>query len=170
MKGIDYKKKYMDLRAQMVSSMDLAFRMGYEQGSKEAQMQAMQQQMAAQQQMEQQMAAQQGQPGANQQPGQPEELDQYIAELEDLVNKNELSQDDLKKSLDKIKTFQTFSKMKPIKIGAIASNNMGAQTKKELSMQEKVIEGIMQKWEKEAPNAASDIMSAVSTEALTKKE
>jgi hypothetical protein len=168
MNGIDYKKKYMDLRAQMVSSMDLAFRMGYEQGSKEAQMQAAQQQAMAQQQM----AAQQqpGQPGAGQQPGQAEELDQYIAELEGLVNKNEISQDDLKKSLDKIKTFQTFSKMKPIKIGNIASANMGAQTKKELSMQEKVIEGIMLKWEKEAPNAASDILSAVSTEALTKKE
>lgn len=127
--GIDYKKKYMDLRARFIEALDVAFRTGYEQGANETQVQnmAQQAQMQAQQaaMMQSQMAAGPGMdqqaPGAEMSPdmqGQgpvPEaggdEMDGAIAELEGLVNKKEPSIDDLKKSLETIKNSRMHQKL-----------------------------------------------------------
>ena len=199
--SVDYKKKYQDLRGRFINSMDSAFRMGYEKGSGDAQMQQMQQQQAQQAQMQQQMqqAQMQGQDpgmaqdpnaqdpnaqdpnaqqaqGAQQQPGSQEELDQYISELEGLVNKSEIKSDDLKKSLEKIKTFQMMSKIKfkPMaksnSFAPQAAANLTGNAKRELSLQQKIIDDIMTKWEQEAPKSIGEAMQVLGTEALTKKE
>lgn len=116
--AVDYKQKYMDLKAKFMSSLDVSYRMGYEQGGKDAQLQNLQQQqemqqqqmMAMQQQMGQTQEAMEGQEGGG--PMSPEEqADQFmqeqqqgeidngiseleagIQELSDLLSKSEGSQ------------------------------------------------------------------------------
>lgn len=124
MPEINYKQKYQELKQKFKDSVDTAFRLGYEQGQNDAQMQQMQDQMAQQAALEQAAAAGQGQPG---QPGQPgaedgapqeggqpgdpaaqggSELDQHISQLEGMLAKSELTGEDLatlKKSVDAIK-------------------------------------------------------------------
>lgn len=121
---INYKNKYMELRSKYMSDLDMAFRLGFEQGQQQAQQdQMMQQQQQAQ---EVQMAAAQGQAqggfGGEQpgQPGDPEatqagaegapsaapeaggsELDQHISKLEQAIAKSEDAE--LKKSLHDLK-------------------------------------------------------------------
>jgi hypothetical protein len=203
--SVDYKKKYQDLRGRFINSMDSAFRMGYEKGANDAKQEqaAMQMQQAQQMQAQQmQMGQQQGQPGqpgadeqaqmeqaqaeqaqggdASAQPAQgQEELDQYIAELEGLVNKSDASPADLKKSLEKIKNFQTFAKMnskfKPMNKSSLsipqqAAANLTAASKRELGLQEKIISDIMSKWELESSKSTSEAMQVLGTEALVKKE
>lgn len=123
---INYKNKYMELRSKYMNDLDVAFRLGFEQGGQQAQ----QDQMAQEQQQAQeiQQAAAGGQPGqpgeggapgeaAPGAPGQPggqpggapdtgsehpegSELDQHIAKLESMIAKAEKSSpDDLKKSV-----------------------------------------------------------------------
>lgn len=214
MNKIDYRKKYQDLRGRFISSMDAAFRMGYEQGSNDANQAAMQQQMQMQaQQMQAQQAAAQGnapgtpspgeafgqeeqgigssegQPQPGQGPGEPvgapgqdmgTELDQHIGELESLVTKSEISPEELKKSLEKLKILRwsnQFKKnLKPLnkslthKFPSLAAANLTAEAKREVSMQERIISDMMAKWEKEAKQASGEIMSAIGTEPLSKKE
>lgn len=177
---VDYKKKYLDLRAKMVSSMDMAFRMGYEKGVMEATQQQMQQQIQMQQQ--QMMAAQPPQPspgqeGAPQEAQEPqaedsdgqsqEELDRHIEELESLVNKNDLSSD-VKNSIAELT--KSLSKMKPLKLNSQAIANLDSNDKKNLTVQEKLIENIMKKWEEESPKTTSQAMQALGIEAFTKGE
>ncbi len=73
--SLDYRAKYKEMRAQLIKSSDLAFRLGYEQGMKDAQVENMQMQMQQQaQQMAQQAAMMQGgQPGQEGQPMSEEE-------------------------------------------------------------------------------------------------
>lgn len=128
---IDYKKKYHALRLKFTESMDMAFRLGYEAGQKDAQVdQAVQ--AAADAQAAAAGAGQQvdengnpiegGQPGEEgQQPGQEgqppmagapnqSELDQHISKLEGLVSSPDSAkpeaQEEMKKSLAGIKAFQ----------------------------------------------------------------
>lgn len=100
----DYKEKYLELRANYIAAVDVAYRKGYEQGQKDAQMQNLMQE----QQMQQQMAAQAGQaadvapaeamagevpdmqaPMEAQQDVAISELEAKIQELEGLLNKSE---------------------------------------------------------------------------------
>lgn len=63
----DYKTKYMDIRAKLKESTDVAYRLGYEQGMKDGTQAAQMQAMAQQQQMQQQAmmgGAPGGAPGA----------------------------------------------------------------------------------------------------------
>jgi malonyl CoA-acyl carrier protein transacylase len=117
---INYKNKYMELRSKYLNDVDVAFRLGFEQGG----MQAQQDQMAQEQQQAQEMqqAAAQGaaQPGGapgEGQPGQPEqsqetgsehpegsELDQHIAKLESMIAKPDgASPQELGKSIEDLK-------------------------------------------------------------------
>jgi hypothetical protein len=98
---------------------------------------------------------------------QPEEVDQYINELESLVNKGELSVDDLKKSIEKIKAFKI---RKSTKLSPRVSANLSANDKRSLSTQEMIIDGIMKKWETETSRTTDQAMRFLGTEALTKKE
>jgi hypothetical protein len=109
MSEINWKSKYEALKAKFMESVDAAFRLGYEQGAKEAQVDSIQQQ---QQQEADQMAAQangMGDPSQeqgedpNQDPNagpevegpppsanpQGSELDKHINELESMLQKNE---------------------------------------------------------------------------------
>lgn len=207
---VDYKKKYQDLRARFVGSLDMAFRMGYEQGANEATMQAQAQQAQAAMQQAQNAQAQvgamgggapqddqammdadqaagpqdpsmqapggisAGQAGFQPVPPQSEELDGYISELEGLVSKSEVAPEALKKSIEKIKNFQMNTKlaksMKGLGFSKRAAKNLSPSAKKDLSLQEQVLDNIMAKWEKEAPRTVSDAMQVIGTEALSKKE
>jgi hypothetical protein len=124
MPEINYKQKYLELKQKFMNSVDTAFRLGYEQGQSDAQMQAMQEQQAQQAAMEQAALAGQGQgapgeggaPAEGGAPGEaaPEaagqeggsELDQHISQLESMLGKSELTGEDLeaiKKSIDSLK-------------------------------------------------------------------
>lgn len=168
---VDYKKKYLDLRSKFISSLDVAFRLGYEQASKEAaiqQAQAQMQQVAQQQQM---MGQQQAMPSAEQQmlgqqsgeeqpqEGQPEgsdEVSDYIAQIENLVNKTENVPEDLKKAIQGIKAVKT----KP-NFSFSYTHNLPEHQKKVLTKQEEIVESLMKKWDEEAKNAANDIIKTV---------
>lgn len=133
MSETNWKSKYQDLKMKFMNAVDTSFRIGYEQGAKEAQAQA-QADQAAQAQAQAQQAQQQGMPGEEGEgqeeaqsqgdapqdgnapaPGGPpqagggSELDQHINTLESMVAKSELSAGDLqeiKKSLDGLKAIQ----------------------------------------------------------------
>ena len=124
--AVDYKQKFLDLKAKFMSSVDTSYRMGYEQGQKDAQLQNLQQQqqMMAMQRQAQMQSQQQGSPEmtpeeqADQfmQSQQQEEMDNGVSELEsgieelrDLLGKNEVDKETashqleaLNKSLTKI--------------------------------------------------------------------
>lgn len=127
MGDIDYKSKYQDLKQKFKDAIDISFRLGYEQGSQSAQLdaanQAQQAQQAQQDQMGQRMpGAYQGMPtqDENEETQAPEEqegsspsvspseseLDQHISQLEGMLSKSGLTDEDmscLRKSLDAIK-------------------------------------------------------------------
>lgn len=127
MSETNWKAKYLDLRQKFMNAVDTSFRIGYEQGAKEAQAQA-QADMAAQAQAQAQQAAQMGgQPGEEGGEGAPgeeqpqggeqsggqapggSELDQHIATLESMVQKSEFTAEDmasLKKSMESLKAAQ----------------------------------------------------------------
>ncbi len=192
--GVDYKKKYMDLRARFVEALDIAFRTGYEQGANETQVQNMAQQAQMQAQQAAMMQGQMGgAPGMEQPTGTPDqqpvpeaggdEMDAAIAELEGLVNKKEPSIDDMKKSLESIKNNRMHQKLQkatkeagkkmaqpPKPLSLSYKVNLPEESKQAVSMQSKIVDDILNKWEQEAQNSAKDITSVLGTEALTKKE
>ena len=124
--SINYKNKYLELRTKYMSDMDVAFRLGFEQGAQEAkQQQAMEAQQQAQESemrmQEAQAAGMNGQPGAGGPPGaegaapggpdaggppqagapqQSSELDQHIGKLESMLGSN--ASPEVKKSLQDI--------------------------------------------------------------------
>jgi hypothetical protein len=128
---VNYKQKYEELKMKYMQDVDTAFRLGFEQGS----VQAQQDQMMQQQQAEQELAAAQaggipgqgggseGSPAGEEQmqnpnggaPGQMEpdsenpagsEFDQHIAKLESMISKSETTPEELKKAVEGIKSLQ----------------------------------------------------------------
>lgn len=187
--GIDYKKKYEDLKARFIESLDMAFRTGYEQGYSESQVQAQAEQA---QMMQQQIMQQQVPPGMDAQavPGQQapqsqgSEMDGLIGELEGLVNKSEVTSDDLKKSIQNIKDVAMFASLSK-KTKEIAMNkslnkfsnfsnsykiNLSENSKQAITDQAKIVDNVLNKWEQEAQNSTRDIATILGTEALTKGE
>ncbi len=124
MNNQNYRLKYQDLKLKFHDSVDVAFRLGFEQGAQQAQVQQAQQaQMQAEQ--AQQAAMGQGQPGqdpnaaSGQEMGQEgsdgSELDQHIGTLEGMLSQSKPGspeQGALQKSLDGIKAFQSDLKQK----------------------------------------------------------
>lgn len=194
--SVDYKQKYMAIRQKLIASVDTAYRMGYKAGGQAAQMQAMAQQaqqqvqqaQAVQQQadaqmqqiqqrtqqqqengfkqqqldqsVEQQQAAQQAQ---QQDPQQQGEIDQYIGELEQIVNKSEGPiAEELKKSLDKIKGLRPMS--------SSYFHNMSPDSKRDLSMQEKIVEDVLKKWESDQKTVQGEISNILGTEGIILKK
>ncbi len=132
---VSYRNKYIELRGKYLADLDVSFRLGFEAGGQQAQLDQAAQQQAAQQQADQ-MAAQGGgdqfgggqeggaQPGQDPtqagadagggqppQPGQPDqqgsELDSHIAELESMVNQPGADAGgQIQKSLHKLKAFR----------------------------------------------------------------
>ena len=119
MKNQDWKLKYQDLKLKFLDCVDTSFRLGFEQGAQQAQVQQAQQQQADAQAAQQ--AAAMGQQGQdpNAQPGQEmggqeqsngSELDQHIGTLEGMLSQSKPGspeQAGLQKSLDGIKAFQS---------------------------------------------------------------
>lgn len=224
---INYRQKYQELKAKYMNAVDVAFRLGFEEGSKQSQLDQANQQLADAQAAQQN--AQPGAPGAdpsqnnNGAPGTPDqgaapdksgapsvqptpsagaapvpmaesehpegsELDQHIAKLESMIAKSEDPSEDLKKSLEEIKTIRSDMKFreemkksaeaipaiaqalhKPqFKFGVQASHNLSSTAKSSVSMHHKIVNDIMQKWEQEEGKAGKDILSALSVEGITK--
>ena len=123
MKNQDWKLKYSDLKLKFLDAMDVSFRLGFEQGAQQAQVQQAQQ-AQADAQAAQQAAAMGQQPGQDPNappgqdpnvPGSPDgsdgsELDQHIGQLEGMLSQSKPGspeQAGLQKSLDGIKAFQS---------------------------------------------------------------
>jgi hypothetical protein len=197
---VDYKSKYMDLKTKYQETVDLAWRLGYEQGLKDAQTDQAQQAIA---QPGMDPNAQPGQPEQGEQPSdgeQPEqqpsnpmsqnpnedELGQHIEKLESMLGKSEISSlelQDLKKTLSDIKSLQiqinltkSLSSIKNTRLVKSESfspktkANLPAPAQKALSTQQEIVDTIFKKWEGEASKAASDIASIIGIEGLTKKD
>lgn len=119
----NYKMKYQELKMRFMETVDVAFRLGYEQGAQ----QAAQDQMLQQQQLQSKMQGQSGpdfsgggaegsQPGAEQmanpnsglesQNPSGSELDQHIDELESMLGKSELDHSAISSLTSKIKTLR----------------------------------------------------------------
>lgn len=120
MSEINWKTKYQELKGKFMESVDMAFRLGFEQGQQSAQQDAMMQQqqqqadqMAAQQQGDQAPDGQEQPQGEEPQQSEPDsahpagsELDQHISTLESMVNKSEISPTDLLKAIGDLRTLQ----------------------------------------------------------------
>ena len=179
--GVDYKKKYQNLRARYIEAIDVAYRSGFEAGMTKAQQDSIAQQM--QMQMQNQQVPGGPTPSApSQDPNQamsqgPDEVSQAVAELESLVNKSEPSLDDLKKSINSIKDNlmhkSLLNKTKQIGLPKVYSNsykvNLPESGKQEVAVQEKIVDDILNKWSQEASEATRDITTVLGTESLTKK-
>lgn len=125
--NVNYKQKYENLKAQYMNAVDTAFRLGFEAGSQQAQMDQVAQQAQQQAELEQaaamgqqpgapgEEAPQDGAPGQEQAPmsEHPEgsELDQHIAKLESMLGKSETSPEDLKKAFDEVKSLRKSQKL-----------------------------------------------------------
>lgn len=125
---VDYKAKYLDLKTKYQETVDLAWRLGFEQGAQQAQLDQAAQQQAEASQMAmaangQPQPGQEGEaapgeaaPGEEAQSGQPQsqnpngdELDSHIAKLESMLGKSEIDAfqlQDLKKTLSDIRSLQ----------------------------------------------------------------
>lgn len=163
----DYKVKYLDIRAKLIESTDVAYRLGYEQGMKDGQIAAQQAQQQAAEEAAMMQAQQEGggemppeAMGAEGQGGVPEEggapmpgegggekseLDEHIEELETLVAKGEKpSVVELRKKVEELTNFRKTEKAKLYK-----------KTKQNNSEQKKFVDGILKKWEKETGDTSS---------------
>lgn len=112
--AINYKSKYLELRSKYIADLDMAFRLGIEEGAKQAQQQqAIDAQAKAQEMEMQKQNIEAG--GQDTQPGQPEEiaqegapsaaqggseLDQHISKLEGMLGNN--PEPEIQKSLQAI--------------------------------------------------------------------
>lgn len=196
MRNQDYKLKYADLKLKFYDAVDVAFRLGMEQGLQQAQVQ----------QSQQAQAALQAQPGMSGQPGQEpapgeekpdgmvtdgtepdgSELDQHIGTLESMLQKSDPTSDDaltLKKSLEGLKAIQhSFHMAKsnkaisqiaknmkpPFVLGKRAEKNMPEHAKKALSMQDQIVDDLMKSMAEEEQKASEQIKKTLDFEQLLK--
>lgn len=197
MKNQDWKLKYQDLKLKFHDSVDLAFRLGMEQGLQQAQVQQAQQaQVDAQAQQAAMMGGQPGQPGQdpNAMPGQEQsdgsELDQHIGQLESMLQSSKPGspeQSNLQKSLQDVKSFQSKLKqssdlrksekaiaaigksMKPaFTLSKAATKNLSEHGKKALSMQEQIVEDLIKSMAEEEKKATEAITKTLNFEQLLK--
>lgn len=180
----EWKVKYFDLKQKFMDATDTAYRLGYEQGAKEIQMEMQAQQMAEQQ--AQQAAMQAGAAGVDEmgnpvdEMGNPidpnqmspegqegeippdvdpevsQQLDDHINELESLVAKGEKpSVVDLRKAV------QSLSKVRKSQ-----KDQWGKQTKKKTSIQKSFVDNMLAKWEKESKDATADLEEQILKDGL----
>jgi hypothetical protein len=185
MSDINYKLKYQALKAKFMSSVDTAFRMGFEQGVMQAQQDQMMQQMA-QPPMDDSQDPNAVNPQAEQQES---EIDKHIAELESLLANKEASNEEIQKSLHSIKSFRKklkedieFKKSsmaiseisknlhKPqFKLNVQAVHNLNENSKKTNNLQQKIIDDVFKSWEKEESKAGTDITKLLELSNLIKE-
>jgi hypothetical protein len=206
---ISYKAKYQQLKMQYMNAVDVAFRIGFEQGKQQAELDQLSQQQQAEQEMAQSQAGAMGDPNAGGATGEapqdaqqePEmepdsehpggtELDQHIAKLESMLGKAETEPGELQKALHEIKVLRK-SQLQAIelkksaraikeiskalhrpafKLSRQASFNMNDNAKKAVTLQHKIVDDVMKKWEEEEMRTAKSIGEILQIEGLTKKE
>lgn len=221
---VNWKAKYMELKSKFMESVDVAFRLGFEQGAQQAKQDNVMQQQ--QQQQDLAMAEAQGMntgpggpsgfggdeqsanpgsegPGATMPAGpgkgieQPDsanpggsELDQHIEKLESMLGQPGSNNEMIKSLVGDLKNLQKSISFKnemrksaqaipeiakalhkpKFKIGVQASHNMNQNAKNAVTMQHKIVEDIMEKWESEEKDAHKDILAQLDVEGLTKNE
>lgn len=192
---INYKTKYLELRSKYINDIDVAFRLGFEQGINQAKqqqaIQAQEQAANAQQQPEQMVNQQQPEEQAQQQEQQAQqqsgsELDEHIGNLEQALGssdnpevqkslkaiidlrKKEKFQLEMKKSDLAVKEISKALHKPSFKMNSQAQHNMDDNAKKAVSMQHKIVNDIMKAWEKEEQRANNDIKNILNIENLIK--
>jgi len=197
MRNQDWKLKYQDLKLKFHDAVDVAFRLGMEQGLQQAQVQQAQQQQAdAQAAQQAAMGGQPGQPGEdpNAPPGQEQtdgsELDQHIGQLEGMLGQSQPGspeQAGLQKSLNGIKAFRSTLKQayelkkseqaikaigkamkSPFTLSKTATKNLTEHGKKGLSDQERIVEELMKSMSDEEAKAKDSIAKTLDYEQLLK--
>jgi len=191
---VDYRAKYMDLKTKYQETVDLAWRLGYEQGLRDAQVDQAQNDAMAQAQAGTPQPGQEGEAesaesaqSVSQNPN-GDELDSHIARLESMLGKSEISPmdlGDLKKTLSDIRSLQvqlnltkSLDSIKNIKMAPLKKStnfsprvqaNLPEPAKKALSLQEKIVNDVFSKWEKDEQKVASDINSILNIDGIVKK-
>lgn len=190
--SMDYKAKYKEMRAQLIKSSDLAFRLGYEQGMKDAQVENMQMQMQQQaQQMAQQAAMMQGgQPGQEGQPMSEEEAamqeqggmpqDEQGMEQAPMEEEQEMEPgqgteldnhiNELESLVAKGEKPTVTDLRKAVEALSNVRKNQKAKMKANkpavATAQKKLVDSILGKWEKESKMTAENLEELIATEGL----
>jgi len=196
MNNQDYRLKYNDLKLKFMDALDVSFRLGFEQGATNAQLQQAQQDKAAAQAAAQGgMPGQPGQEGFGEDPNSPEtpdgsELDQHIGQLESMLQSSKPGtpeQASMQKSLDGIKSFQASLKQAsdlrksekaikaigkamntPFTLSKAATKNLSESGKKALTMQEQIVNDVMKSFAEEEAKATQTITKTLNFEQLLK--
>jgi hypothetical protein len=190
--SMDYKAKYKEMRAQLIKSSDLAFRLGYEQGMKDAQVENMQMQMEQQaQQMAQQAAMMQGgQPGQEGQPMSEEEAamqeqggapqDEQGMEQAQMEEEQEMEPgqgteldnhiNELESLVAKGEKPTVTDLRKAVEALSNVRKNQKAKMKANkpavATAQKKLVDNILGKWERESKMTAENLEELIATEGL----
>lgn len=176
----DYKTKYLDIRAKLVESTDVAYRLGFEEGMKEGERAAEQAAQEQQMMMEQQAMAQGGSPeeqaammgdeaevGMEGEEGEemesaammgeemPEDggsdLDSHISELENMVAKGEKPKvTDIRKAVLSLVDVRKSFKTKTKK-----------KQKKVVAAQKQFVDSILKGWEAESKDVDENLEDAI---------
>jgi hypothetical protein len=175
MAEIDYKSRYDDLKIKFIRAMEVAKRMGYVQGYKDAQLASLQQQvqqMSAQPSPMTGAAPMQGAPDSfgnqpiqdgpeqlpmnneNIEPG--SDLDQSINELESLVTKHEISDAAIATLQKAINNFKAL----PSRV----SKNLSPKEIQTNTIQKKIVDDILKKWDDETAHSANRLLNIIETE------
>ena len=178
MSSVSYKQKYLEIRARLLESIDVAYRDGYANGLEKGEMQAQQQAQAEQEAAEAAMmggqpgmpgeeAAMMGEEAEGQMPGAPgsemmdedagvpgqggSELDESIGELEGLVQKGEKPKvSDLRKAVEKLSGIRKtqLSKTK-------------SRQKKINSAQSQFVTSILKSWDHKTKDVTEDLENTI---------
>ena len=164
MADLDFRHKYLELRAKFLKSTDTAYRLGYEQGLKDASMQQMQQQQAQQQQMQEmqmQQSQQQGQESEQPQ-GQPQDQGQQEDQSQGQEQPQGQGQqeDHLGQSMDELGNIVNKNEVHSVSsfLGSSAHHNLDSNQKAAVTMQKRIVDNILKKWEDESKKTSKDIM------------
>lgn len=206
---VDYKLKYQELKYKYMRDVDIAYRLGFEDGSKQTQLNSPAQESSS---VKLKNANMPNSPeekldtNNNDAPGAPQvgtqdksgapsvqpsssalisenpdgtELDQHISKLESLISKSEVPTNELKETVDNLKLdlelkksvmpilSSTLALHKPqFKFGVQANHNLDSTAKAALTMQHKIVNDIMTKWENEEKKASNDILSKLNVDNL----
>jgi hypothetical protein len=194
---MDYKAKYKEMRAQLIKSSDLAFRLGYEQGMKDAQVENMQMQMEqqAQQMAAQQAAMQDGQPGQegqlmseeeaamqeeqggmpqDEQGMEPQEMEQdqemepgQMTELDSHINELE----SLVQKGEKPSVVELRKKVTDLSnLRKSQKAKIRSNKPQVASAQKKLVDGILKKWESESKMTAENLEELILKDGLRLNE
>jgi hypothetical protein len=190
--ALDYRAKYKEMRAQLIKSSDLAFRLGYEQGMKDAQVENMQMQMQQQAEQAAQQAAmmQGGQPGQEGEPMSEEEAamqeqggapqDEQGMEQAPMEDEQEMVQGqgtELDNHINELESLVAKGQKPTVTdlrkaVEALSDlrknqkSKMKANKPAVASAQKKLVDNILGKWERESKMTAENLEELIATEGL----